>query len=487
MENKYNSFDIKKERAEQDGSEWQFGSQSPSSIYEIPLTVREQYLPIGEVQRGSTDTNDCASRGPVNFLEAEFTYAYHNGLMKPENKQWLVDNGYVTPPSSKPSTGEEIVSFSDRFIAIKSGTTISGNSLKAPLESVRVNGLIPKSMLPLEKWMNFAAYIDPASITPAMEALGEEFTRRFTINYEQVPDDTFAKALEKSCLNVALHAWPFPVNGEYPRDDRPLNHVVLLYGLPAFYAFDNYLDEGRPGDFTKKLAADYAFFDYGYRIYVSAEVTPQERAETVTVLNVLSKFGLSRFFADFLALFTKNQAKPWQQSLVPPPDVLPSDSIPWQDPDTMVADPGPKLPQETLSERLTEEARLMLGKDASPRNLAPQELSCAEGVSNIIHSVLPDFPAGIVGTPELYQLLSKSEHFVRVTDPKPGCVVISPTVIRDGVKVHGHTGIYLTYSKIASNSSSSGLWTQNYTRDSWIAYFYEKLSLKGYLFQPRDI
>jgi len=470
----YNSFNLKKQRAEESDTDWRYGSQSPSSLYEIPLAERENYLPMGEVQRGSSDFNDCASRGPVNYLAAEFTYGYKNGLMKPESKRWLKANGYV-------QNGK--VDFSDRYIAIKSGTTTGGNSLKAPLESVRAHGLIPKPMLPAEKWMNFAAYIDPASITKEMEELGAEFSRRFQINYEQVSDDSFATALEKSCLDVAVYAWPFPEDGEYKRDDRPFNHVVLLYGLPAFYAFDNYLDGGKPGDFTKKLASDYAFFDYGYRIYVSAEVTPEERAVTVSVFNILSKFGLTRFFADFLAIFTKNQAKPLAPSLVPAPDILPSDMTPPSDANVPIDGSKPKV--ETVAERLAEEAKLRLGTDASPKNLAPQELACAESVSNIIHSVIPSFPADVVGTPELYRLLSKSTLFKRVTDPIPGCVVISPTV---GTS-RGHTGIYIEHDKIASNSSKTGLWTHtptHYTRQRWIDYFNGHQGLKGYLFVPVD-
>ncbi len=344
----YNNFNIEKERAAQDGSEWLFGSQSPSSLYEIPLAERENYLPMGEIQRGSEDFADCASRGPVNYLAAEFSYAYKNGLMKPESKRWLEANGYVQ---------DGRVDFSDRYIAINSGTTRQGNSLKAPLEAIRANGLIPKPMLPAEKWMNFATYIDPTSITQQMRDLGAEFSRRFQINYEQVSNGNFAKALEKSCLDVAVYAWPFPENGEYKRDDRPFNHVVLMFALPAYFVFDNYVEVGTTDDFIKKLSSDYAFFDWGYRVYVSAEVTPEERADTVTVFNVLSRFGLTRFFADFLALFTTRQAvkqretaqvplKPWQPTLVPPPaptapsDILPSDTTP--NPESQVPIDGPK-------------------------------------------------------------------------------------------------------------------------------------------------
>lgn len=151
-----------------------------------------------------------------------------------------------------------------------------------------------------------------------------------------------------------------------------------------------------------------------------------------------------------------------------------------------IAAPEPVQPTQTTpvperpTERLAEAAIGMLGKDASPKNLAPQELSCAEGVSNIINSVYTDFPAELLGTVDLYHVLRSSPHFTLVSTPVRGCVVVSPTTGDN----HGHTGIYTQENVIASNDSRTGLFGENYTRQSWIAYFGTKKGLSGYLFMP---
>ncbi len=293
----YKGFNPDLERAHQDGTEWKLGAASAPSIYQIPLPLRQAYLPVGEVQRSLDDTEDCASRAPNNILAPEFTYAYKNGLFKAENKKWLEDNGYVGPDGK--------IDFSDRFVAIKSGTTVNGNSLKAPLDAINNCGLIPKLMLPLLPNMTVEQYLDPAGITQAMTDLGEEFARRFIINYEQVPNSQFADQLKSSFIDVALFAWPGAINGIYPRTPGPFNHAVALFELPPFFIFDNY--EEKPGDFIKQLAPDYLFFDYGYRVFVSKELTPGEFPIPLAVYDDLEQRGLLSYFIAWLTDFFKTK------------------------------------------------------------------------------------------------------------------------------------------------------------------------------------
>lgn len=255
------------ERAHRDPEkDWRFGAMSVHGIGEIPTANREQYLPQGEVQRGKEDTCDCASRGPNNKLEADFTYAFQNLQFSVEGARWLHDNGYVD------NNGK--ITFSDRFVAINSGTTRAGNSLKAPCEAIRTQGLIPKKMLPLEAWMSFDDYIDPSKITQAMRDLGNAFKDRFEIEYEQVYQAQFKALLATDMLDVGVYAWPLPVNGEYPTIAAPFNHVVAMI-RPEYYVYDNYVD-AVDGDFIKKLASNYFFFEYGYRIYIAHEYSTAE-------------------------------------------------------------------------------------------------------------------------------------------------------------------------------------------------------------------
>lgn len=273
------------ERAHRDSEkDWRFGAMSVHGIGDIPLSDRAAALPRGEVQRGREDTCDCASRGPVNKLEAKFTYAFKNLDFSVEGMRWLRENGYVD------DTGR--IAFSDRFVAINSGTTRAGNSLKAPCEAIRTQGLIPKKMLPLEPWMTFDDYIDAKKITPAMRQLGEDFKDRFEIAYEQVYQGQFKALLASDMLDVGVYAWPQPVNGVYyPVATAPFNHVVIMI-RPEYDIFDNY--EETPGDFVKKLASNYRFFDYGYRLYIAREYSSEEiKKRRVLRLNLLMQLLLA--------------------------------------------------------------------------------------------------------------------------------------------------------------------------------------------------
>ena len=253
-------LNIEKELQEHSEEDYVFGGFGPQlkCLAQIPVDVREDYLPQGEVQRGAEDTMDCASRSVINILETKFNWLLKNGLLK--NEQWLGAKGYITKRG---------VEFSDAFVAINSGTTKQGNSLIAPLKSVHSEGLIPKSMLPLDKIMTWDEYHDPKRVTPKMIGLGDEFTKRFKINYERVYAQDYAQLLEEDLINVAGYAWIQSADGEYHSVPYQPNHAFMLYTLPAYYAFDNY-EEGA-NDFIKKLSTGYSFLPYGYRVIISSE------------------------------------------------------------------------------------------------------------------------------------------------------------------------------------------------------------------------
>lgn len=258
---KNRGIDLKKEKLEQDGTEWKFGAASQPSIAQISETDREQYLPQGEQQFGTEDFQDCATRSPINALETQFNFLYQNNKLKPENKAWLLANGYIV---------NDRVVFSKRFIAILSGTTRNGNSLKAPLDAIHNVGLIPEPMLMQDSSMNWDAYHDKTKITQAMKDLGLAFKARFPINYEQVAQNHIAMVEKTDGVGVALFAWPDPVNGIYPATDEAICHAVWLFrDSPPHFAFDNY--EEAKGDWIKQLAPDYILYDYGYRAYISGE------------------------------------------------------------------------------------------------------------------------------------------------------------------------------------------------------------------------
>jgi hypothetical protein len=284
-------------------TDWKFGAMSQPGLYSVPIEEREKFLPKGEVQRtDKDDMMDCASRAPVNKLETDFNYAYKNNLFKPENKSWLENHGYVQ---------DGRVVFSDAFVAINSGTTRSGNSLKAPLEAIRKRGLVPKSMLPLLPDMSFEQYHDVKRITPELNKLGEAFIDRFQIQYEEVRAIHFKEANKDDMLVVAAFAWPEPKNGVYYRTDYDTNHAFITI-KPQYFAFDNY--EEKKDDFIKQLSSDYAFWDYGYRIYVSLERTASDIHAQYSVFE-----KILRYLSDLLKSIVEKDRK----VVLPAPVVAP--------------------------------------------------------------------------------------------------------------------------------------------------------------------
>ena len=255
-------LDLEQEEKDRDEKDWEFGALGDVKglAEDIPADQRALYSPVGEVQRGREDFMDCASRGPHNILERKLNYLYKNNIMSLSNKQWLEKNGYVNPDGK--------IELSDPFTAILSGTRPTGNSMKAPLESIRKNGCIPKKILPGEQWMKWSDYHKKDRITDQMLDLGKEFARRFPVNYLRVNRKDFDKLLDDQSIDAAGFAWPELINGEYQRTEARATHVFEVF-LKRYFAFDNY-EVG--GDFVKKLAANYKFYKYGYKVIINENV-----------------------------------------------------------------------------------------------------------------------------------------------------------------------------------------------------------------------
>lgn len=301
-------FDPEKEKRDQDGTEYQFGSiQSLPNIFEIPLAIREEYLPVGQIQYSQWgDYMDCATRDPINAVEAYLTYAYRNGLLLPENKAFLEQYGYVTY--------DQRILVSNRFNAILSGTTRRGNSLKAPLQSIHSDGFIPQHMLP-EEGFTFDSYHDEKAITNRMREIGKEAAKRFTFAYDQAKQSQFAGIAEKDFVSVALYAWPQAKNGVYPKTDKPSNHAVAIF-RPRYFVIDNYFEA--EGDFIKELAPDFVFYEDGYRMYFSSQQVPKK----VTIADLLAYVPLLQAALIQIGLLRKQQ-----QEELPVPQPVPATPV----------------------------------------------------------------------------------------------------------------------------------------------------------------
>ena len=126
--------------------------------------------------------------------------------------------------------------------------------------------------------------------------------------------------------------------------------------------------------------------------------------------------------------------------------------------------------------KLYEAARSFIGTDASPNDLAPDELGCVEMVNEIIQEALGDCldVENRLSTYWLYKALRESQNFKEVFIPVSELIVILPIGYGtrrnpDGTLAspNGHVGIVMLDSKIASNNSRTGKFEENYTIDSW--------------------
>ena len=115
---------------------------------------------------------------------------------------------------------------------------------------------------------------------------------------------------------------------------------------------------------------------------------------------------------------------------------------------------------------LTSVAHSFLGKDASPKDLAIDDLGCAESVSNILRKHLGDFPI-ITGTWTLWQRLENDSRFEKVSMPRSGDIIISPTGTLANAPFPGHTGIMLDNTNVMANRSSTGEWAVDYNLQEW--------------------
>lgn len=142
------------------------------------------------------------------------------------------------------------------------------------------------------------------------------------------------------------------------------------------------------------------------------------------------------------------------------------------------------ISKQSAGDRIYNFAKTLIGKDASPNNLAPDELACAETVSYILKSLYPTFPI-ITGTWTLWDYLKKSKDFTEVLIPKKGDIIISPTGTGNG-KITGHTGFLGENGVILSNNSSTGKLDNHFTQTTWKGRYQGLGGLPIYYFRKND-
>lgn len=110
-----------------------------------------------------------------------------------------------------------------------------------------------------------------------------------------------------------------------------------------------------------------------------------------------------------------------------------------------------------------------LGTDASPNDIAPDELGCAETVYDILSTAFPfnvGFPF-LISTSKFYDAIKVSSKYIKVDQPLEGDIVLSPSGHGNGKLSNGHIGVKGELDKIMSNSSATGKFMENFTMQTW--------------------
>lgn len=147
-------------------------------------------------------------------------------------------------------------------------------------------------------------------------------------------------------------------------------------------------------------------------------------------------------------------------------------------PENSPATPITPPKKTTMSEEIQKAALSWLGKEPTPDDKIPDEVACVSNLVAVLKGVC-DLDPNLTYTPRLFSYLKNDPRFKATLEPKPGYIIVSPTV-GDNI---GHCGIFISLDRIASNSSKTGLWTNNYSYAEWIAYYKIKKGLHIYIFE----
>ena len=130
----------------------------------------------------------------------------------------------------------------------------------------------------------------------------------------------------------------------------------------------------------------------------------------------------------------------------------------------------------------------VVGTDASPNDLAPDELGCAESVDGIYFRLFKKHICdNFLSTYWMYKALKEKPEFIRVLDKDvlPGDIVISPTqgANTGHVGIVGQNGIIMSNNSFKDSNGVKGIFDENYTLASWRRYFFEKKGLGLHYFR----
>jgi hypothetical protein len=318
--------------------------------------------------------------------------------------------------------------YSERFTAVMSGQTKNGNDPHKVMESIRRDGVVDEKDLPFTSGMSFGEYLSPKPMRHDLIEKGKNWVYEHVFKHEYIypigaPVEErkrlLKEALKRSPVGVSVYAWQ-KENGLYTKPQGIVdNHWCVLVAIvdDVPIVFDSYEPSLKP------LTWDH--FDIAKGVFL--KYVPEKKSLIITIIQALIK------------LFNLQIVE---------------------------------MKKKTLGEQLYHVALHGIGTDVSPKDYAPDELSCAESVSSLVRKVLLDFPI-ITGTWTLLDYMKDDRRFVPTKIPKPGTIIISATGTGNGT-IRGHAGICGQNLTIMSADYRTGLFMSNFTIDTWTKRYKDK-------------
>ena len=179
--------------------------------------------------------------------------------------------------------------YSERFQAVMSGQTETGNDPQNVYESIRNDGLLPEDFLPFNNDMGFEEYLSPNPMAEGYKIAAKEWLSHYEFKHEYIyplgtPKEErqrlLLQALKRSPVGVSVYAWH--EEGELytkPEGVQDTHWTVLIGAVEGshYIVFDSYFP------FIKKLDWNSNFFDIAKGIHI-------KKKETLGGLGIFERF-----------------------------------------------------------------------------------------------------------------------------------------------------------------------------------------------------
>lgn len=216
---------------------------------------------------GNWDSESCWDYSAIEIFETRLEMLWKLNLLSQADKDWLGTNGYVDEDGD--------IYLSRRWIATISGVKQNGNYTINFWNLAKGIGLIPNKILPFTTTDDF---FNPACLTNEMYALAEQFTKRFTIEAQEVTGgfvkdiaQDLSKYLKEGSVQLSI---PMPYNAfdwnnvliNYPVGNTQTQHAVECYKFDPTSQYPVFIyDTYNPH--LKQLSADYLIPRYN-RVHI---------------------------------------------------------------------------------------------------------------------------------------------------------------------------------------------------------------------------